>query len=128
MVNPGKRIVEAERRERVHGPASLGLVPEDIPAGRAHGEAPLLRGRRRGDSGVGPKEGSAQKGGVGAGVVLPAVRRGASGRGDVEESEVGSGSAGDEPVGVDGPRRRLVVVGVDHAVDVARWGQGFQVQ
>lgn len=120
MINPGNHIIEPERRERVHGPASLSLVPEDIPVRWAHGQAPLLWCHWRNDSGLGPKKCSTQKYGVGAGMILPAVRGGITRRRDVKECEVGSGSAGDEPVGVDSSRRRLVVVGVDHTVDVAR--------
>lgn len=126
VTDSGNGIVESERRERVHRAASLGLVPEDVPTRRTHREAPLMRRRRRGDdsAGFGTEERRPEKRGVSAGVILPTAVAAGGGRArrrsDVEEREVGSRSAGDESVGVDRPRRRRRVVGVDHSVNVAR--------
>lgn len=122
MINPRNIIIKPKGRERVHGPPSLGLVPENIPAWWAHGPAPFLRCHRRNNSGVGTKKCCTEKSGVGTGMVLPTISGRIRGRRDVKEREVGSRSAGYEPVGVDGSGRRFVVVGVDHTVDVARWG------
>lgn len=61
MVNPSDHIIEPKRRERVHGPASLGLEPEDVGAGRVYlNQVPLIWRRRRDDTGgVGAEEGGA---------------------------------------------------------------------
>lgn len=122
MTDSGDGVIESERRQRVHGPASLGLVPEDVPARRTHREASLLRRGWSRDSSLGTKERGPEECSVCAGVVLPAVGLRVRRRRDVEQREVGAGSARNESVGVDGSRRRLRVVGVDHAVDLPRWG------
>lgn len=115
MINPRHCIFGPKWKKGMERLAGIGLVAEDIPAGRIHPVTPLFGRSRRDNARVGTEEYRAEERGVEAGgAVLAALGRARlPRRREVEEPKVGARSGRNEPIKVDRPRRRWVMVRVD---------------
>ena len=121
-INPRSCIIKAKRREGVHWPPGLRLVAKNIMIGKGHWGGSLLGSSRRNYSSIRAKQSGAKKGNVGRGSIFPSIGVGIGDRGNIKEGKIGTRSTGNEPIGVDSSGRRQMVINIDHAVNLARWG------